>query len=218
MTDTNPPADRADEADDAGRTAKTCTIADCAKPRKAKGLCQMHYWRLRHHGDPMYKATAEDRFWSKVDRSGECWNWTASLRNGYGFFSVDDQNGYAHRFSFELANGPIPEGMLICHRCDNRRCVRPDHLYAGTVHDNNLDTMTRNAAARKRILGMRKVRGSEHGNARLTEEMVRSVRASKGIKTDLEAARECGVSETAVNDARNYRTWKHVGEESHDEH
>jgi hypothetical protein len=74
--------------------------------------------------------TVEDRFWSKVEKSGECWLWLASTRgDGYGQCTVAPKTqGYAHRFSYEQEHGPIPAGMEVDHRCHVRRCVRPDHL------------------------------------------------------------------------------------------
>jgi hypothetical protein len=72
----------------------------------------------------------EERFWAKVNKTPGCWLWTASIRGrGYGQCSIGEgKQGYAHRFSFELANGPIPAGMEIDHRCHNRLCVNPSHL------------------------------------------------------------------------------------------
>lgn len=85
----------------------------------------------------MSKLTVEERFWSKVDKSGECWMWTGFIApNGYGRFSASPFRGGAHRFSWSLANGIIPEGMQIDHICFNKACVRPNHLRAVTVKQN----------------------------------------------------------------------------------
>lgn len=81
----------------------------------------------------------EDRFWSKVDKSGECWVWTAGQSHGYGCFAVKKgKTVYAHRLAYELLVGPIPNGLQIDHLCRNRRCVRPDHLEPVTRKTNIL--------------------------------------------------------------------------------
>jgi hypothetical protein len=86
----------------------------------------------------------EERFWEKVRKSDQCWEWIASkTRNGYGFFHrggrVDRKPIRAHRLSWELHNGPIPDGLWVLHKCDNPCCVRPDHLFIGTRSDNMKD-------------------------------------------------------------------------------
>lgn len=94
-----------------------------------------------------------DRFWPKVDKSGDCWNWTANRNvRGYGMFSI--RSGYmrtAHRVSYELCNGPIAEGLFVCHSCDNPSCVNPAHLWLGTHMDNMMDREAkgRNASTKK---------------------------------------------------------------------
>lgn len=90
-----------------------------------------------------------ERFLSKVDTSGECWTWRASTSRGYGQFSVNGHGSAplkAHRVAYELFVGPIPDGLVLCHACDNPSCVRPSHLLAGTQADN-----LRGASARGRL-------------------------------------------------------------------
>jgi hypothetical protein len=104
-----------------------------------------------------------DRFWAKVDKNGPtpghcpelgpCWTWTASLcgsgNSRYGGFYLDGRIQRAHRVAWQMGHGPIAAGLVICHRCDNKLCVRPDHLFAGTMKDNMQD------AASKGLLGRR---------------------------------------------------------------
>ena len=91
--------------------------------------------------------TEERLFWSKVDIKGpdDCWEWKASIGNsGYGRFHFRCKVTGSHRVSWTLSNGPIPEGHYILHKCDNKLCCNPNHLYPGTAYNNTMDRYDRN--------------------------------------------------------------------------
>lgn len=97
---------------------------------------------LRKNGGREKQCSLSCRFWAKVERTENCWEWRASvfLQTGYGQFALSSTVPVnAHRMAWELHNGPIPVGAYVLHQCDNRRCVRPEHLFLGTQKDNMVD-------------------------------------------------------------------------------
>ena len=147
-----------------------------------------------------------ERFWSKVDKSGECWLWMAAANeNGYGVFSVGGRAGrmeLAPRVAWQLTNGSIPEGMHIRHRCDTPACVRPDHLLLGTPADNTADKVSRD----------RQAKGSAFPHAVLTEADVVRLRSTyaQGGATQRQLAERYGVSQSVVCGIVRGDRWKHV--------
>lgn len=123
-------------------TKSTCNITGCTKTgRVVKGMCLMHYERVRQHGstDAPHLATAGTRFWSKVDKTDGCWVWGSSKNQyGYGTFGVGrEQSWLAHRYAWTTMRGPIGEGMSLDHICHNHACVRPEHLREVTNKQNH---------------------------------------------------------------------------------
>jgi len=191
---------------------KLCTVPRCERKHYAKGYCELHYMRVRKYGTPeggpTNHAPPEERFWRGVNKDGPngCWIYERGLRRGvYGRFQIGGKGSKhvsAHRYSYELHKGPIPEGMVIMHSCDTPRCVNPDHLRAGTHKENTADMI---AKGRKVVVAPK---GEGHLKARLTEELVLEIRSS--TKTNRAWAERLGVSITCIRKARVGETWKHI--------
>lgn len=179
---------------------KGCDVEGCERKYYGKGLCEMHYQRLRLTGttDPGKKAHAPliERLMRKTKRQGDCIVWTGFVqKTGYGMIQTGGKGSpttLIHRVAYEAANGPIPSGMVVMHSCDVRHCVNPDHLSVGTHSDNTQDMLV------KRREGM----------SRLTPEQVIEIRASSEGTRAL--SRKYGVAETTIYHARTGVSWKHL--------
>jgi hypothetical protein len=150
------------------------------------------------------RPSAEERFWAKVKKTlFGCWEWQGGCTTGYGAFWLGSNNIGAHIFSWVLKYGPIPEGLCVLHKCDNKRCVRPSHLFLGTNADNTKDMMQKGRG--------RFPVGEQHGQAKLTEASVLEARRLAKMGISLSAiARKYKVHPTTMWWAVKGVTWKHV--------
>ena len=151
------------------------------------------------------------RFWSKVDKSGDCWEWKAYKdKLGYGFFNLTGERmELAHRVAWKLVNGEIPEGdhygtTCVCHHCDNPSCVNPAHLFLGS-HTDNMKDMTE----KKRNVPQ-SMKGSKHPNSKLTEKDVIAIRSMKGTASYSEIGKGFGIGADNVYQIMNRIAWKHI--------
>ena len=142
------------------------------------------------------------RFWNKVKRGPGCWEWQASLAGrGYGTFSVgcrSEGNMPSHRFVWELGHGTIPDGLCVLHECDNRKCVRPSHLFLGTKKENAQD------AIRKGRLNQ----GEHSKHSKLKNDEVHAIKKDDRVHAVI--AQEYNVSRQAIDFIKNGKTWKHI--------
>lgn len=146
-------------------------------------------------------------FWPKVARDdvSGCWIWKGTKNTmGYGRFRVVPQGRSvaAHRMMYQLTKGPIPDGMCVLHRCDNPSCVNPACLEVGTSAKNSRQMVERGRSAK----------GSRHGSAVLTREIVRQIRhlSDNGLKSQRRMAEIFGVSQRAIGFVCRRETWTHV--------
>lgn len=164
------------------------------------------------------KVTLEDRFWSKVNKSGPipahkmelgpCWVWTASTSGaGYGQFWIKGRGlRGSHTVSWSLMHGPIPDGMDVCHHCDNPPCVRPDHLFLGTRSENMRDM------GRKGRGGRGGAKGEQNSHAKLTESQVIEIRTRFAAgELGYVLAAEFGLGFRKLSRIVCGHAWGHVG-------
>lgn len=152
-----------------------------------------------------------NRFWSYVEKSDDCWIWTGGSFGGrYGQFRIGKKKIRAHRFSWLLAGNEIPDGMILCHKCDNVKCVRPDHLFVGTHADNAKDREEKGRGAGNRFARIG-LKGTDNPASKINEAVVISIRRLKEKGYSLKAiAERHDLSKSQVSNILKNRNWTHV--------
>lgn len=192
-----------------------CTFPACTGEQVAKRLCDGHY-RQQRRGTALTplgtiprgrrSRSVAERFWESVSKGESCWLWVGSgTLGGYGQLAAEDSTTklYVHRYSWELHFGPIPPGLQVLHRCDVRRCVRPDHLFVGTQLDNIRDMWAKGRA--------RPVRGAQTGRSDFVEADIHAIRQRRMHgETCTSIARSFGVSTASISKIVLLQRWAHV--------
>jgi hypothetical protein len=177
----------------------------CGRPICARGLCRNHYVQAWKRGDirkheTKDRGTISERLMAKVDNKAPsgCWEWTGQTNYyGYGLIWHNGKAVKAHRVAYKLYCGPLRAEQVVCHTCDNPKCVNPKHLFRGTRLENNRDCAAKG----------RRPSGASHWNAKLTQEDVAQIRASTESQSVL--AQRYGVSPSHISGIKTGRrsTW-----------
>lgn len=177
-----------------GFTLRSGKSKSCGCHKTDVSTERMKKMQLDAHGTP------QERFFKRFKiRADGCWQWTSRAdKDGYGILSVKDQNIRAHRFSYEHHIGPIPEGMVVCHHCDNPGCVNPEHLFCGTVKDNAQDALQK----------QRHYVGSKNGRSKLFDADVQDIKDSNLSGPTL--AKRYGVTRSTINKIKRGEGWQHL--------
>lgn len=174
-----------------GITLRNGHSKSCGCHKAELNAMRMKEMRLKQSG------TIEERFFSRfVKLENGCWQWRAHTdKDGYGVLPGDRRNIRAHRFSYERHIGEIPQGLIVCHKCDNPGCVNPDHLFVGTAKDNAQDALQKG----------RHYAGEKNGRSKLTDNDVLIIQKSTLSGPDL--ARHFGVNRSTINRIKRGKSW-----------
>lgn len=205
---------------------KVCEVEGCGRPVVSLGnrkdsagkpttrYCDKHYARLKAHGavddNTRTHAPIEERFWRYVDKrsESECWEWLGAIDGGkYGQLkgSGKSASSYrAHRISYQIHHGDIPDGFVVMHTCDNRTCVNPLHLVLGTQQENVLDCKCKG----RRVVNISPMKGEKNGRSKLTEQDVVLIRNSQLQTKQLQDKYK--VSATTIRKIKRRSSWKDV--------
>lgn len=195
-----------------------CLVENCHKERRSRGYCSMHYARLMRRGSvhtvltnydkpPKYSSLRQYIESSyKINSDNNCWEWLRSFKKeGYGNAWWNNKNEIAHRLSWICYQGHIPNELNVLHKCDNRKCINPDHLFLGTSLDNNRD--------RKRKGRNANTKGERNPFAKLTEIQVRDIlNRLNNREKGRHIAKLYNVSEDTICKIKTGKNWSYLKE------
>lgn len=161
-------------------------------------LDESTFWQDPHRRLDGYSIAERIAYRSMPEPNSGCRLWLSATDSGYGVFSYKNRKVYAHRAAYELAHGPIPDGLHVCHRCDNPPCCNPDHMFLGTHLENVADMRRKGRAAR----------GERQTNSKITRRDVLRILAD--VRRPSVIAAEYGISRNHVNAIKAGRVWKHI--------
>lgn len=191
-----------------------CCYVGCDRPAQARGMCNTHYMQKRRAGllpvGTRLPSPVDERFWRQVRKTSGCWEWMGKAKDprGYGQIGLGGKGAkqeLVHRFSYQLHKGPIPEGLVVMHACDNPRCVNPDHLSVGTPSENIRDAVRK---GRWKAIPPLHIGEKQH-SSKLTAEKVLYMRANPQIPTK-QFCEEYGCAPSSIRKARAGLSWKHL--------
>lgn len=175
-----------------GETIRSGSSKSCGCFKAEKSAIAMKEMRLCQSG------SLRDRFFSRFAKlENGCWQWRAHTdKDGYGILPGTNKNTRSHRLSYEIHIGEIPEGLIVCHHCDNPGCVNPNHLFVGTPKDNANDALQKG----------RHYIGEKNGRSKLTAENIKQILSS--TMSGQQLANKFGVTRSTINNVRKGVTWK----------
>lgn len=192
------------------RDGRNCAVKDCSRKCTRNLYCDKHYYRFKRYGDPLIvkeryqikKYSCHELFEKSyvINNESGCWEWIGNLNAwGYGRLNYKSQHFAAHRYSYEYFHGQIPDNIYVCHKCDNPKCVNPDHLFLGDAKSNMAD----------------KVRKGRHvGSRKLSADDVKEIRnlLYSNSATRRELSIRFDVGRTCIDDVFNRKTWRNISD------